>query len=128
MSFFTSFCDFPQNEQRSVSSVRLTIVEEKTPWDSVLLRSNHGPLGNFGSGHHLVVTADAFVTDKCALANHAPGNAGHTLRCTRHDLGNFALSSITERAAKSFGLHSRNHGRFSKLLRLRSDDLRSEIA
>jgi len=25
MSFLTSFCDLPQNEQRSVSSVRLTI-------------------------------------------------------------------------------------------------------
>ena len=25
MSFFTSFCDLPQNEQRNVSSARLTI-------------------------------------------------------------------------------------------------------
>jgi len=118
MSFFTSFCDLPQNEQRKVSSVRLTIAEgtllEKS---ATLLWINQRRLGNFSASDDLVITADAFVTDECALTYHTPGNARHALRCAGHDLRSFTLRSIAEGTTKSFGFHSGNHGQFSKLLR-----------
>jgi hypothetical protein len=116
MSFFTSFCDLPQKEQRRVSSVRLTIAEGKLLEKSTtLLWSNHRRFGNFCASDDLVVTTDAFVTDECALAYHLPGNTRHPLRCARYNLRTFTLRSIAEGTAKTFSFHSGNHGRFSKL-------------
>src|SRR5687768_16921318 len=110
MSFFTSFCDLPQKEQRRVSSVRLTIAEGKLLEKSAtLLWSNHRRLRNFCASDDLVVTTDAFVTDECALAYHASGNARRSLRCARDNFCAFTLRSITEGTAKAFGFHSGNH-------------------
>src|SRR5678816_2895116 len=129
MSFFTSFCDLPQNEQRNVSSVLLTILEGKLLRKSKLLRSNHRRLRNLGAGDHLVVTANTFITDECTFANHLSRNASHALGSASHDLCHLALLLVAERATKSFGFHSSYHRQVSKLLRSQISNLnfRSEI-
>src|SRR5687768_2162118 len=97
MSFFTSFCDLPQKEQRRVSSVRLTIAEGNVLEKSAtLLWSNHRRFGNFCASDDLVVTTNAFVTDECALAYHPPGHARHSLWCARHNLRTLTLRSIAK--------------------------------
>src|SRR6185503_12650741 len=53
MSFLTSFCDFPQNEQRSVSSLLLTIVRGTPSFET-------------GRGY-LTVEADERAPECCSL-------------------------------------------------------------
>jgi hypothetical protein len=111
MSFLTSFCDLPQNEQRSVSSVRLTI----TVGDLLELRSNQllgdnrGVAGNFGTRNYLAIALNALVTNKSTLADHSFGNSGRALGCSRHDVCDLAFRPAAKRAAKPASFHVGNH-------------------
>src|SRR5688500_9002964 len=79
------------------------------PSKSGLLRNHHRRLGNFTAGDHLVVTADAFVTDECALADHSPGNTRHALGSSRHNVCHLVFRPATERTVESAGFHLGNH-------------------
>src|SRR6185295_18916169 len=90
ISFLTSFCDLPQNEQRNVSSVRLTIcagglLNNRSAGFS-LLGNQSLRAGEPGTGNHLIVTPYALVANECALAD-CLANTMSALRHTRHDVG-----------------------------------------
>ena len=90
-----------------------------------LLWINQRRWGNFRAGDDLVITADAFVADECALTYHTLRNARHALWCAGHDLRTFTLRSIAEGTTKTFGFHSGNHGRLLQTSEI--SDLRFEI-
>src|SRR6185503_14732191 len=94
MSFLTSFCDLPQNEQRSVSSVRLTIgVGDllQASGERELLVDGRGVSGDFRASDDLTIVLDALVTDERALTDHSFGNSGSALRRPGNDVCNLAL-------------------------------------
>src|SRR5688572_27990229 len=111
MSFLTSFCDLPQNEQRSVSSVRLTI----NVGDLLELRSNHllgynrGVAGYFRARNYLAIAFNALITNKSAFTDHLFGNAGGALWCSRHYVCDLVFRTAAKRAAKTGSFHFGNH-------------------
>src|SRR5260370_20448818 len=110
MSFLTSFSDLTQNEQRRVSSVRLTIVYAGSSLQNqILLGNNNWRGGEFSTSDHLIVTANALIADKRTLTDHLSGNAGHSLWGAGHDVCHFIFSLATKRTAKTSGLHFSNH-------------------
>ena len=94
MSFLTSFCDLPQKEQRSVSSVRLTIgVGDllQVSGERELLSDGRGVSGDFRASDDLTIVLDALITDERALTNHSLGNSGSALRRPGNDVRNLAF-------------------------------------
>src|SRR6266849_6660147 len=110
MSFLTSFCDLPQNEQRRVSSVRLTIIYAGSSLQNqILLGNNNWCGGALSTSDHLIVTANALIANKSTLADHLSGDAWHSLWGASHHVCYFVFCLTTKRTAKTSSLHLSNH-------------------
>src|SRR5439155_8665181 len=114
MSFLTSFCDLPQKEQRSVSSVLLTIV-----WGTPSFLRLAGLFKVWGRDERvvyfiarqkLIKTTDTFIADERTFITKSFGG----VRRAGHDVSYLAARLAAERATDSKSFHFGDHIRFCR--------------
>src|SRR5436853_6191915 len=108
MSFFTSFCDLPQKEQRRVSSVLLTISGELhlRLFGLFQVCGRDERVGDFIARQKLIKATDTFIADERALV---PASSFRSMRRAGDNIGNLAARLSAERATNSTGFHPGNH-------------------